>query len=305
MRKLADQGTTPEFISLGNEMQNGILYPYGSTVNFENLAKFLNAGYRAVKEVSTNTAVAVHLDMAGNTNKYVTFLDNCEKYNVNYDVIGSSYYPFWTKKTVEEIIPWFNDLGEKYQKPILILETGYNWNPTKPDGYPGQLADNGPESHQSSPQGQKEFLDELFNGIRTSEKNWIIGDLYWDPVMIDHEGIGWAMERGQAEDGSEDKAGSNVVSNTTLFDFDGYALRALKSFRDNTEGYTTGMLSGTVVGTGGNKITNANVVIEINGEKYIRKTDKYGNFFMVNLSPCNEVKISVSKNGYGDAQAIN
>lgn len=64
------------------------------------------------------------------------------------------------------------------------------------------------------------------------------------------------------------------------------------------------MLSGTVVGTGGNKITNANVVIEINGEKYIRKTDKYGNFFMVNLSPCNEVKISVSKNGYGDAQAI-
>ena len=160
---------------------------------------------------------------------------------------------------MEEIIPWFNDLGEKYQKPILILETGYNWNPTKPDGYPGQLADNGPESHQSSPQGQKEFLDELFNGIRTSEKNWIIGDLYWDPVMIDHEGIGWAMERGQAEDGSEDKAASNVVSNTTLFDFDGYALRALKSFRDNTEGYTTGMLSGTVVGTGGNKITNANV----------------------------------------------
>lgn len=304
MRKLADQGTTPEFISLGNEMQNGILYPYGSTANFENLAKFLNAGYRAVKEVSTNTAVAVHLDMAGDTSKYVTFLDNCEKYNVNYDVIGSSYYPFWTKKTVEEIIPWFNDLGEKYQKPILILETGYNWNPTKPDGYPGQLTDNGPEDHESSPQGQKEFLDELFNGIRTSEKNWIIGDLYWDPVMIDQEGIGWAMERGDAEDGSEDKAGSNVVSNTTLFDFDGHALPSLKSFRDNTEGYTTGMLSGTVVGTGGNKITNANVVIEINGEKYIRKTDKYGNFFMVNLSPCQEVKISVSKNGYGDAQAI-
>ena len=44
-------------------MQNGILYPYGSAANFENLAKFLNAGYRAVKEVSTNTAVAVHLDM--------------------------------------------------------------------------------------------------------------------------------------------------------------------------------------------------------------------------------------------------
>ena len=29
MKKLVNQGTTPEYISLGNEMQYGILYPYG------------------------------------------------------------------------------------------------------------------------------------------------------------------------------------------------------------------------------------------------------------------------------------
>ena len=34
---------------------------------------------------------------------------------------------------------------------------------------------------------------------------------------------------------------------------------------------------------GGNKIRNAQVEIEINGEKITKTTDRYGNFFMVGL----------------------
>ncbi|MBX9137686.1 LPXTG cell wall anchor domain-containing protein [Clostridium sp. K12(2020)] len=298
MRALVNQGTTPEYISLGNEMQYGILYPYGKIANFEQLARFLNAGYRAVKEISTNTKVVLHLDEAGEDNRYTTFLDGCIKHNVNYDIIGASYYPFWTRKNVEDIIPWFNELSKKYGKKILIMETGYNWNPTKPDGWPGQLADNGNESHESSPQGQKEFLDELFNGIRNAEDNCIIGDLYWDPVMIDQEGVGWAIQRGEAEDGSEDKVGDNVVSNTTLFDFDGKALPALNSFRDSTEGTTKGIISGIVVGEGGNKIIGAEVIVDIDGEKYVKTTDKYGRFFINELEAEKNVNIIVNKEGY-------
>ena len=61
MEQLAAQGTTPEFISLGNEMQDGILYPYGRAATFDVLARFLNAGYKAVKEVSTNTQGSITL----------------------------------------------------------------------------------------------------------------------------------------------------------------------------------------------------------------------------------------------------
>ena len=301
MLALVNQGTTPEYISLGNEIQYGMLYPYGKISNFEQLAKFLNAGYKAVKEVSTNTKVVLHLDEAGKDNRYTNFLDGCIEHNVNYDIIGASYYPFYTKKNVEDIIPWFNELSNKYGKKILIMETGYNWNPTKPDGWPGQLSDNGNESHESSPQGQKEFLDELFNGIRNAENNCIIGDLYWDPVMIAYDGIGWAMERGQAEDGSEDKAGDNVVSNTTLFDFDGKALPALNSFRDNTEGTTKGIISGIVTGEGGNKIVGAEVVVNINNKEYIKTTDKYGRFFINEIESSKNNTITVNKEGYNSS----
>lgn len=301
MKKLVDQGTTPEYISLGNEMQHGILYPYGRIANFEQLARFLNAGYKAVKEISTNTKVVLHLDEAGEDNRYTAFLDGCVENNVNYDIIGSSYYPFWTKKNVEDIIPWFNELSKKYGKKILIMETGYNWNPTKPDGWPGQLGDNGNESHESSPQGQKEFLDELFNGIRNSENNCIIGDLYWDPVMIAYDGVGWAMERGEAEDGSEDKAGDNVVSNTTLFDFEGKALPSLNSFRDNTEGTTKGIISGIVTGESGNKIVGAEVILNINNKEYLKTTDRYGRFFINEVEASSNNSVTVSKAGYSSS----
>ena len=80
----------------------------------------------------------------------------------------------------------------------------------------GQLTDNGNESHPASPQGQKDFMIELFNGIRNVEDNYVIGDLYWDPIMIEHDGVGWAMKFGDPERGIPDQADANVVSNTTL-----------------------------------------------------------------------------------------
>ena len=300
MMQLANQGTIPEYISLGNEMHEGILFPYGKISNTNNFKRFINAGYYAVKEVSTETQVILHLDDSGNTSKYTSFFDTCENNGVKYDVIGASYYPFWTKKNVKDIIPWFSLLGEKYQKKIMIMETGYNWNPTVPSGKLGQLEDNGNEKHESTPQGQKEFLDELFNGIKNVESNWVIGDLYWDPIMIDNEGVGWAISRGNAADGSEDKASDNVVSNTTIFDFDGKSLITLNSFRDNSEGSSKGMLSGLVVGDDGNKIPNAKVVLNIRGKEYIKTTDKYGRLFIVNLLP-EEGTAVVSKSGYSNA----
>lgn len=298
MQALADQNTIPEYISLGNEMQFGILYPYGNVVNFENLARFLNAGYKAVKEVSSNTQVVLHLDQSGDDDRYFYFFDECEKYGVNYDIIGASYYPFWSNLSVESIIPWFSNLGEKYQKKILIMETGYNWNSHTADKKVGQLKHNGPESHESTPQGQKEFLDELFNGIRNVENNWVIGDLYWDPVMINHEGVGWAMVRGIEDDGSRDMALNNTISNTTLFDFEGKALPALKAFRDNTEGSNEGMISGIVFDEDGKIITDATVTFSMGKEKIKRTTDKYGRFFLNNISSTDTNELTISKSDY-------
>jgi arabinogalactan endo-1,4-beta-galactosidase len=223
MNRMKDQGTTPEYVSLGNEIAGGLLKPDGASGSFPQMAELLKEGYNAVKAVSPSSKVILHLDDAGNKDKYDWFFGGCQTYGVQYDIIGASYYPFWTKKTVSEVIEWAEYVTDKFQKDIMIMETGYNWNPTLPDGKTGQLSNNGPYDsvYPSSPEGQKNFLYECFSGLKSVKNGRVIGDLYWDPVMIEVPGVGWEL------------GADNVVSNTTLFDFSGNALPSLKAFKYN------------------------------------------------------------------------
>ncbi|MDT0268689.1 glycosyl hydrolase 53 family protein [Streptomyces sp. DSM 44915] len=222
MLALRDQGTLPASVSLGNEMHGGILFPYAATTSeqgWENLSRFLRAGYEAVKEVSPSTDVILHLDDGGNMDKYEWFFSTAEAHGIPYDVIGSSYYPFWTGKDIPTVAAFYDQLHDRFGKDIMVMETGINWNPLTHEGVEGQLTDNGGVSYPETPQGQHDFLVDLFGQLGQVGDGAVRGAIYWDPVMIPADGVGW--EVGQP----------NVVSNTTLFDFDGRALPALRAYR--------------------------------------------------------------------------
>ena len=220
---LTNAGIFPAYVSLGNEIAGGILFPDGANTNtagWNNLAALLNTGYAAVKSVSPATQVVIHLNNvdAADVN---WFFGNLQSRAVSYDVIGCSYYPFWTGLTTEQMRTNINSWQGNYHKPVLIMETGYNWATNTCSGYPGQLAGNGPEFFPSTPAGQKNFLLKCFNDLKLVNNGNCLGDLYWDPVFICVPGQGW--ENGQP----------NVVGNTTLFDFTGNALPALDAFEYN------------------------------------------------------------------------
>lgn len=220
---LTNAGVFPEFVSLGNEIAGGILFPDGANTNaagWNNLAVLLNAGYGAVKSVSPASKVVIHLNNidAGNVNG---FFGNLQSRGVNYDVIGCSYYPFWTGLTTEQARTNVNQWQGSFNKPVLVMETGYNWATNTCSGFPGQLSNNGPEFFPSTQAGQKNFLLKLFNDLKLVNNGNCLGDLYWDPVFICVPGQGW--QNGQP----------NVVGNTTLFDFTGHALPSLDAFNYN------------------------------------------------------------------------
>lgn len=295
MEAMVAQGTVPEFVSLGNEMQSGILFPYGraSGTNWSNLARFLQAGSEAVKAASPQSKVILHLDDAGNYSKYESFFNQIEARNVDYDIIGPSYYPFWTDLTIEQIVEFCNYFSEKYDKDIMIMETGYNWNKTLPNGTIGQLNDNGPYSEDTStPQGQKEFMINLFNGLKSVNNGRVIGDLYWDPIMIAVPGVGWAIKE------IDDQPDLNVVSNTTLFDFDGKALPSHDAYIQNTEGTTIGHLSGVVRGTSSSPIAYASIKTTVGGQAYTTRSDAAGNYFIPDLPVGTAYTLEASKSGY-------
>lgn len=216
--KMDKQGTLPEYISLGNETQGGILFPDGSYTNEAKMCELYNCAAKAVRKAAPKAKIIIHSDDGGNVSKYEWLFGILK--SVDYDVIGSSYYPFWTKKTVAEFISFAKVISAEFKKDIMLMETGYAWNPTLPSGWPGQLSDNGPYKEMTKA-GQKAFMDELFGAIKSNPDAHVIGVLYWDPIFIPAGDAGWEL------------GGQNVVSNTTLFDFEGNALPVFESFMKN------------------------------------------------------------------------
>ena len=265
MSKLKAQGTVPEYVSLGNEIRGGMLYPFGNTYDasmnrdrfelvfgddknadedikcpkdWEGLVKFINAGYDAVKAVSEDSKVIIHLDDGSKSNKFTYFFDELDKLGAKYDVIGASYYPAWTDNNAEACKEFCNEISKKYDKDIMIMETGFNWNETRKDGYAGQLKDSDvyKDIYPPTMTGHKNFMAELFNELKSVDDNRCLGVLYWDPCMIHVEDkdnknaslSGWAVKE------SDDKTDVNVVENTTLFDFDGKAIPSVDVYKHSS-----------------------------------------------------------------------
>lgn len=282
MQAMKEQGTEPEYVSIGNEMQSGILYPLGKAADdrWPYLARFLNAAAKAVREVSPNCRIILHSDEAGNTWRYDNFFGKCETYGVDYDIIGCSYYPFWVDLEVSDIVDFCNTLVDTYGKDIILMETGFNFSDYTVNGDVGQLNHNGPYpwgDGASSPANQREFMAELFNGIKSVKDGRCIGDLYWDSLMVEQEGVGWALIE------ATDTADKNYISNSALFDFDHKLLPAADAYRYNQEGTATGALSGRLQNAAGAAIANVSGTVQMGEAGYPFTTDAYGAFRLTGL----------------------
>lgn len=268
MTKLKAQGTEPEYVSLGNEINGGIFFPFANTYNanmnsdrfeliFDDkkdekkdikcpedwtaLAAILNRGYDAVKEVSPDSKVIIHLAEGSKEGVFTWFFDKYLAAGGKVDTIGASYYPAWSHNTIDTLVAFCNNISAKYDRDIMIMETGYNWTLNKKNGYPGQLtpteddpknAEGYDEKYPFTIGGQLNFLADLFDALKSVDGGRCVGVLYWDPCMIHIEDpenpneslSGWAYRE------KDDKPDGNVVENTTLFNFDGKELSAFQAF---------------------------------------------------------------------------
>ncbi len=121
VQELKAQGTTPDMIQIGNEINHGIVWPEGSVANLDSLAQLLNAGEAAVKSVDANIAIMLHVALGGQNHESVFFIDNMLARGVNFDVIGESYYPKW-HGTLDDLHHNLNDLVRRYKKDVIVVE---------------------------------------------------------------------------------------------------------------------------------------------------------------------------------------
>jgi len=119
--ELKQQGTVPDMVQVGNEINHGIVWPEGNVSNMDSLAQLLNAGIAAVKAVDPAIVMMMHLALGGQNDEAVFFIDNMLARGVPFDVIGLSYYPKW-HGTINELEYNFNDLTRRYNKEVIVAE---------------------------------------------------------------------------------------------------------------------------------------------------------------------------------------
>ncbi|WP_062541974.1 glycosyl hydrolase 53 family protein [Rufibacter tibetensis] len=121
MQQLKNQGTEPEMVQIGNEINHGMIWPEGHVNNLDSLAQLIYAGFKGVKAVSPQSLIMVHVALGGQAEESEFFYNAMRQRNVPFDIIGLSYYPKW-HGTLEDLKRNIAVLSKKYNKQIMVAE---------------------------------------------------------------------------------------------------------------------------------------------------------------------------------------
>ena len=203
----------PDYIQIGNEINNGFMWPAGSISQPSNFKTMLQSGLKAVRDNKPGCKIIIHF--AG-IDKATEFYANLQ--NLDYDIIGLSYYPIWHGKSLNALETTLNNLGQQFNKQVLIAETSYpftlDWNDWTNNviGLEDQLLDGYP----ATPEGQKAFLHKIKQ--ISSATDLSIGFAYWGGEWVAFKGT-------QAINGSS-------WENQAFYDFNLKALPVLDAYKD-------------------------------------------------------------------------
>ena len=232
-------GVDVGMVQVGNET-NGAMC---GEKDWPSVVKLMAAGARAVRAVYPEAKVAVHFANP-ESGAYPAYAKALADNGLDYDVFGSSYYPYW-HGTLDNLTKVLKNVRETYGKDVMVLETSYAWT-TEDSDFSGNTisADSAVEKpYPYSLQGQVNSLRDVTQAVVDAGG---IGVCYWEGTWISVGGVsreenqmlweeygsGWASSYA-AEYDPDDAGkwyGGCAVDNQAFFDSKGRALESLMAF---------------------------------------------------------------------------
>ncbi|KRE83040.1 hypothetical protein ASG89_12980 [Paenibacillus sp. Soil766] len=227
---LTDEGVMPEMVQIGNETNTGMVWPDGQTTGsggFEGWANLIKQGVQAVRDHDPNNAnalrtkIMIHLADGGNNELFRRNFDQLTSRQVDYDVIGFSYYPYW-HGPLEDLQANMIDISKRYGKEVLVAENAYAYTLNDVDNFSNNF---GPSQEQlggykATVQGQAQEVHDVMNAVAQVPNQKGLGVFYWEPDWIPVKGAEWSSKAGEG----------NGWENQAMFDFGGHALPSLDVF---------------------------------------------------------------------------
>lgn len=223
LQALNNQGTLPDMVQIGNEINPGMLWndgrvggQYDTPAQWANLGALINEGIRGIRdsgEGADSVKIMIHIANAANNSGCRWFFDNLTAHVSDFDYIGLSFYPWW-HGTLDAVRTNLNDLALRYNKNIIIVEMAYPWTLDWNDdngnivGSTDQLHD----GYHATVSGQTNYLRELIKIVHNVRDQRGKGVFYWAPDWISVEPVGSSWE------------------NVTLFDFNEQVLSSMDVF---------------------------------------------------------------------------
>jgi len=203
-------GAMPEYVQVGNEIIGGMLWPEGrvggsfdTPAQWTNLTRLVKAAIRGIKDAAGTNApkIIIHIDRGGDWGGTQWFFDNLGARQVEFDIIGESYYPWW-HGSLTALRTCLNNAANRYGKPLIVAETAFPWtNSTNIVGIP------------ATPEGQIQFVTELSKIVNAVPGGRGIGICWWGTEYVRLQGAALAG-----------------FDRRSFFDFEGNALPVVKAF---------------------------------------------------------------------------
>ena len=245
LKTVHEEGIELEAIQIGNEITNGMLWPYGKLSGeegsprqgYDSFIPLLKQGIVSAKKIYPEAKIVIHLERSYDKDVYGEFFDEVTKAKLPFDIIGLSYYPYW-HHGFDKFFSNVDFVRTRYGKTVWIVETsyGFTYETACKDSIPFKpLVDktlfekgDASEPYPLTQQGQASFLSTLLKKAKSHHVDAII---YWEPLWLPLPGLSWASKEGEEYIHETEKPTTNEWANQCLFDYDGDGTLGLFAFR--------------------------------------------------------------------------
>jgi len=170
LNALKEAGISPEWVQIGNETNNGLLWEEGrASVYMANYANFITHGHNAAKAVFPSIIIIVHVANGYDNTLFRWNIGGLLSNGAKFDAIGMSLYPEpgnWQTLN-NQCYANMQDMVSRYNKKIIIAEIGMS---------------------VSAELDAKAFVEDIISKNMSLSNNMGLGVFWWEPLAYNWRG---------------------------------------------------------------------------------------------------------------------
>ncbi len=196
------EGVLPTIIQIGNEIDNGILWPVGNDISSEEFNLIMTSAVRGIKSIMPNVPLMIHLGQGTNTAFVTNWLTTYS--TDDFDIVGLSYDS--SMGSIQELNQTLFVIEKLFHKSTILAEVTC-----------------------AGVENPDEFMKALLSTISTNQYN--LGFFYFEPGLIPNKTVIWGTQFALDYIGEKELSTAKI---NPLFDEEGKAKSVLSVIRDFT-----------------------------------------------------------------------